>query len=344
MLDVGVRVGDTKIINQLAVDDMATIYRCERRRPGRFTRTVAAKLVHRHHTESADQLQALIQEATRSAGLAHPNIVQVLDVREIEGQAFVVMEYVDGPPLVNVVVQAERRGAQHIGNVCWLLAGIARALHHAHTGGRGRMSGDPAWIHGDVVLDIILVSSDGVAKLLDFDVAGAKTRDLGAAQDFRQGRVEYTPPELLIRGAIVDHRIDIYGLGVCLYRATTGVFPFTGDAPDEVLASRRHHLPRSPSSILTDYPPQLEQIVLWCLQRDPEARPAAGPWSWRSTASIASARRSPTPDRPCSTRWRRRSRGSVARRGASRARTPWRCGSRSSTRRGPTRGPASTRM
>lgn len=259
MLNPGARAGETHIVNKLAVDHLATWYRCTpARADGPF---LTGKLVHRHHTPNAAALQQLVHEATSAMRLTHPNLVRTIAVHEHGGQAYVVQEHFDGPRLSDLVTQAWRHGNNALGPLCSVFAGIAQGLHHAH-----RQSG---FVHGDVTLENMLLFSDGVGKLLDVDMAGVKVR---MGSDARPGRIEYTPPEAL-RAAELDHRADVYMLAVALYRATTGVFPFGGDSPEAMLEARRHDRPRIPSSIVPDYPPRLEQVVLWALERDPQSRP-----------------------------------------------------------------------
>lgn len=252
------------------MDYVATYFRCQQVRSGGTRSLVIGKLVHAHHANTAERLAMLIRDVQAARRLTHANLLQTLDVHEIGGQAFVVQEAYAGPRLSDIVTRAWRTEARQLGHICSIVAGVARGLHHLHR--------QPGYVHGDVVLENILVFPTGVAKLLDVELAGVKQRMRNGG---RPSRIEYTAPEAL-QHSQVDHRADLYSLGVALYRATTGVYPFTGDSPEEMLDARRNRRPRSPSAIVPEYPPQLEQIVLWALERDPAARP-------RTSADFAEA-------------------------------------------------------
>jgi eukaryotic-like serine/threonine-protein kinase len=227
--------------------------------------TVAVKLIHGNGLASGSSLATILQEARIASALNHPNICAIKDVVEADGQAGIVMEYVEGQPLSKLIPE---KGLS-VETVLKYGAEIADAVAHAH---------DHGIIHRDLKSANIVVTGDGRVKLLDFGLsqfvgdarfeealpAMKSSTHLGSAA----GTLDYAAPEVLLR-AKPDHRSDIWSLGVVAYEATSGKLPFVGTTAWEVA-----------SAILRDPPPPLppkvtpglQAIISRCLAKDPKQR------------------------------------------------------------------------
>jgi serine/threonine protein kinase len=265
------RLGRYTILRPLGVGGMAVVYLCERQGAGGFKKQLVAKLIRTDVPQEDEQVLMFLDEARLSATLAHPHVVQVFEVDWVGHTPYIIMEYVHGPSLLRLARRAETADTPHYGHLAFAMAATCRGLHHAHfRDGPGGADVAPRLIHRDVSLQNILVSSDGVPKLIDFGIALAEDR-LQHTQDGIKGKLPYLAPER-IRGQPIDHRADLYAAGVCLYRATVGQFPFGGASAAETM----HHILGSPlvrpSAVVPGYPPELERIVCRALEREPADR------------------------------------------------------------------------
>jgi hypothetical protein len=204
------------------------------------------------------------REGRTAARLSHPNIVQVYDAGEgeLDGRetSYIVMEYVPGGDLKDLI---DRQGTLSGGDLA-ALSGVAAGLAHAHERGV---------IHRDIKPHNILLDENGRPKLADFGIARALDATYATRTGSYLGTALYSSPEQL-RGEGVTPKSDIYSLGVTLYHAATGQTPFTG-APIEVASQ---HVSREPTPLrqLNDaVSPSLEALILDCLKKDPDSRPAA---------------------------------------------------------------------
>ncbi len=199
------------------------------------------------------------REATAAANLSHPNIVGVYDWGEAEGTYFIVMEYVNGRTL-SQILRAD--GPLHPDRVADVGADVAAALGFAHRNGV---------VHRDVKPGNVLVDQHGLVKVADFGIARAIT----AATDDHltqvgtvMGTATYFSPEQA-RGDAVDPRSDLYSLGCVLYELVVGRPPFSGDSPVAIAYKQVHESPVPPRQINPAVPPALEAIILKCLAKEP---------------------------------------------------------------------------
>ena len=229
-------------------------------------RPVALKTLLAGRWASPDQRARFLREVRATANLRHPHIVGVHDAGEVDGIAYLTMDLIDGQPLDGLL---ERDGALPPRRAAELLLPVARALAHAHREGI---------VHRDVKPENVLVAADGTPYLSDFGLA----RDLGDGQRLTgSGQTVGTPafmaPEQL-RGRAVDGRTDVYALGATIYECLSGVVPFQGESYPELVAKVLHEDPpplRQAGSIggpPRRVAPDLEAIVLRCLEKDPARR------------------------------------------------------------------------
>jgi serine/threonine-protein kinase len=253
--------GRYRLERALGSGGMAVVY-CAR--DEELSRTVAVKLLAEHLMEDREFRQRFLREARVAARLSHPNVVAIYDAGEDDGRPFIVMELVEGETLGNVLA---RRGRLPPHEVVELGIQAAAGLAHAHARGL---------VHRDVKPHNLLIRTDGVLKVADFGIARAvasATRRLTSAGTIL-GTAAYLAPEQA-SGETVTAAADIYALGAVFYEALTGSAPFEGRTPFELLTARQRDAVVPVSDRAAGVPPALEEIVMRCLARKPEYRPAS---------------------------------------------------------------------
>ncbi len=287
-LATGGKLGRYEILEHVASGGMAEVYLCRRSGIGGFQRQVILKIVRASFSENDEYARMFLDEARIAGAVNHPNIAAVYEAEEVDGVAFLVMEYVPGPTLSRLIRFSEQLDRPNRVAVASLIAGAARGLHHVHTStaGTGRGAG---LIHRDVSLDNILASRDGLAKVVDFGIALANERLTQTEGDVVKGKLAYVSPEQLANDD-VDYRADIFGLGVCLYRATLGVPPYADTNPHALLKARLTNTFRRPRDVDPEFPEALERIIVTALSAEPTERQAsAGQFANEVEAWIRSA-------------------------------------------------------
>jgi Tol biopolymer transport system component/predicted Ser/Thr protein kinase len=256
----GERLGSYEIVSLLGADGMGVVYRA---RDAHLQRTVALKVLSKDR-EAPGTSDLLLHEARAASALNHPNICTVHEVREEAGRVFIVMEYVDGRPLSQLVPvgglvneSVLRYGIQ-----------IADALGHAH---------DHGVLHRDLKSANVIVTREGRTKIVDFGLARrfgqvsheADTRsNMALDADRTAGTLAYMAPELL-QGEPPSILSDLWSLGVVLYEMAAGTLPFTGRTVfDETAAILRAPLPPLPTHV----PAGVRMIIARCLTKDPGQR------------------------------------------------------------------------
>lgn len=256
---------------------MAEVWRATVREGPRAGRVVAVKRLLPALASDPEYVELFRREAAITRRLHHPAVVEVLDAGVADGAPYLVMDYVDGKNLREVLAQCARRGillpldfAAYVGHV------LAQALDHAHAG--VDQAGAPLGIvHCDVSPSNVFISRLGEIKLGDFGVAltpGAAKGGAGAL-----GKIHYLAPEQL-RGEPVTPRTDLFALGAVLFELLTDQKAFPGGSVDEVGQRILHGELRAPSEVRPEVPFGLDALVLRCLAPRPADR-------WESAAALA---------------------------------------------------------
>ncbi len=267
------QVGRYVLRSALASGGMASVYLAHLTGPHGFEKTIAVKRIHPHLVKDRRFVEMFLDEARVAALIHHPNVCSVMDFGEDEGAPYIVMEYLNGESFSSVM----KKGREQGGCPIWLAARVvhdaARGLQAAHelAGPDGRPMGV---VHRDVSPQNIFVLYDGVTKVVDFGVARARGRLSVTQTNEVKGKLPYMAPEQYENDNI-DQRADVWALGVVLWEATTSRRLFRA-ANDAATIARVLHKPiPRPSSVVSDYPKDLEAIVMRCLARDLEARYAS---------------------------------------------------------------------
>jgi len=237
---------------------MATVYRAHDRR---LDRTVALKLMHAHLADSPDFVSRFRREARAAARLSNPGVVAVYDQGSLDGVAYLVMEYVEGPTLRDLITAGPLSVKEALG----LVAQLLRPLGAAHRAGL---------VHRDIKPENVLLPSDGsVAKVADFGLARAVTEVTQTTTGNVLGTVAYLAPELITSGDSTS-RADVFSAGVVLYELLTGEQPFTADSPIQIAFRNVHEDVPLPSALVPDMPADVDELVATMTRREPQDRPA----------------------------------------------------------------------
>jgi serine/threonine-protein kinase len=265
------RLGTYELIRPLAQGGMADIYLARRVGPGQFERHVAVKVLNRGRAGDVEACAMFLDEARLVAMLNHHNIASVLEVDVVDGKHYLAMEYVHGADLREVLAAAQRTGTRlpleaSVSIVCAAAAG----LDHAHR--RTGPDGQPLkLVHRDVSLSNIMVGHDGSVKVVDFGIATTTIASVHTLPGVVRGKASYMSPEQCL-GDKVDHRADVFALGVVLYELTTGARCFHGKTDfDRMLAVVRGDY-IAPSDLMASYPAGLEAVIRTALAPSPERR------------------------------------------------------------------------
>ncbi|MFN8548191.1 MAG: protein kinase [Candidatus Eisenbacteria bacterium] len=263
---VGTRLSHYQLLERLGAGGMGEVFRARDVSDGA---EVALKLLRPELATSPEQLRRFEHEVRALTSLQHPNIVAIHQVEEAEGVRFFTMQLIEGRPLKELISVDGLPLAQFL----TLAIGITRAVGAAH---------DAGLTHRDLKPSNILVSSDGVPKVLDFGLVKlrppraeegapeASTLDLSQS-GLVVGTFPYMSPEQA-RGEEVDSRSDLFSLGVLFYEMATGRRPFQGATTAELLSSILRDRPRLASELRPTLPPRLGRLLARCLEKAPEAR------------------------------------------------------------------------
>lgn len=250
---------------------MATVYLGRMSGMAGFQKLVAVKVIHPHLIAQEKFVDMFLDEARLSARIHHPNVIEIFEVDEVDGLYFMVVELVRGQSLKELLRAANRSKKPLTPELSLtIVALVCDALHAAHT--LKEADGSPlGLVHRDVSPSNIMISYDGVVKLIDFGIAFAKGRSAETGSGVVKGKLDYMAPEQL-RGKPADRRNDVFSVGIVLYLLATGCHPFSGADEAERLGNLLKCRPASPSAHVPDIDPQLERTILKALAEDPDHR------------------------------------------------------------------------
>ena len=245
-----------ELLEKIGEGGMSVVYKA---RCNKLDRLVAVKILKREFCDNEEIVKKFKIEATAIATLSDTNIVNVLDVGTQEDINYIVMEYVKGKTLKEIINNEGPLGYEDAINKALQ---ISEALKCAH---------DNGIIHRDVKPQNILVSENGLVKVTDFGIAKSATSSTMTSTTTVMGSAHYFSPEQA-KGEIVDIRTDLYSLGVVLYEMVTGKVPFDAESPVAIALKHIQEQPNSPKMVNSKVPTSLNDLILKLMSKEPKDR------------------------------------------------------------------------
>lgn len=265
------RFGKYRMVQRLASGGMAHIFLATIDGPDGFSKACVIKRILPEYANLEPFSRMFADEAKVAALLTHPNIVQVFDFGRIDGQYYLAMEWIQGQSLDRIMRHAAAANIP-LGPRVTVDVGIAMAdaLTYAHA--KTLSDGTPLkLVHRDITPGNVLVSRDGIVKLADFGIVNSSVNMERTVAGVVKGKYAYMSPEQITNREL-DHRSDLYSLGIVLYEASTGRRLFKRDTMEAtILAASQGDVP-PPSQVSPGFPPALERILLKLLAKEPEQR------------------------------------------------------------------------
>src|SRR5215467_6580911 len=252
---VGQHIGDYEILSILGVGGMGKVYKV---RNVISDRVEAMKILLPDLSSNQGLAYRFLREIRLLATLNHPNIASLRTALTHGNQLVMIMEFVEGETLANRLARAPLSTAEAVNYAGQILS----ALSYAHK---------QNIIHRDIKPANMMLTSEGVVKLMDFGIARSSTDGSLTSTGTTLGSLNYMPPEQ-VRGEAADARSDIYSFGVSLYEMLTGKLPFRGDSQYSLMTAHLNQEPPPPITVRGDLPPALNQIILIAMAKDPAQR------------------------------------------------------------------------
>jgi serine/threonine protein kinase len=264
-------IGRYALHGEIAAGGMATVHLGRLLGSGGVSRLVAIKRLHAQYAKDPEFVTMFLDEGRLSARIHHPNVVSILDFLALDDELFLVMEYVQGEALSSLI-KAANKANQTIPSrfTSAIVIGLLQGLHAAHTA-KSEKGEALNIVHRDVSPHNVLVSVDGVARVLDFGVAKASGRLQTTREGHIKGKLAYMAPEQ-IRSEPVDHRADVYGASVVLYELLAGRRLYDGDNEGAIIRQMVLQQVSPPSKHAPLLDPRWDAIVMKGLANDPKDR------------------------------------------------------------------------
>ena len=252
---IGKVISHYKILEELGRGGMGVVYKA---RDTKLEREVALKFLSSQTVGTGEEKARFLHEAQAAAALSHPNICTIYEIDDYEGEPFIAMEHLEGESLRSMLAAGLLKLAQVIDFGMQMAAG----LQEAHEKGV---------VHRDIKPANIMITPKSRIKIMDFGLAKLRGQTMLTKEGTTLGTVSYMSPEQA-RGDEIDHRTDIWSLGVVLYEMITGRVPFEGEYELATVYSVLNDEPKPPTALRTGVSMDLERIVQKCLAKDPRER------------------------------------------------------------------------
>jgi serine/threonine protein kinase len=265
-------IGRYALHGELASGGMAAVHLGRLLGPVGFSRTVAIKRLHSHHARDPEFVNMFLDEGRIVARIKHPNVVPTLDIVALDGELFLVMEYVHGAPISKIMGALSRRKERMPVNIAvGICVGFLEGLHAAHEA--KNEDGAPLHIvHRDISPQNVIVGADGIPRVLDFGIAKAAERLQVTEDGSFKGKLGYMPPDVL-SGGVVDRRADLWGAAVVLWEMLVGKRLFSaGESPHALVRMIVERETEAPSARGVATSPALDAVILRALAKDPGQR------------------------------------------------------------------------
>lgn len=268
----GETLGRYELLLPVARGGMAVVWAARLKGSRGFEKLLAVKTMLPGMSDTAIFEQMFLDEAKLASRVRSPHVVEILDLGEEHGVLYIVMEWVDGEPLNEVMKEASRQGPFPAEIAASIVMQACAGLHTAHE--LKSEDGQPlGLVHRDISPHNILVGFEGIVKVSDFGIAkamalGGSSTEVGEVK----GKTAYMSPEQAIGGDL-DRRSDVFALGIVLYQLATGTHPFRGHTDGETIANIvLPDPPRLPSTIVQGFPAEVEAVILKALSKSREDR------------------------------------------------------------------------
>jgi serine/threonine protein kinase/tetratricopeptide (TPR) repeat protein len=256
---IGTTISNYKILEKLGEGGMGVVYKAQHLK---LDRPVAIKFLPPHLSASEENKARFVQEAKATAALNHPNILNIFDIDEQDGQMYFVMEYIEGKTLKTHIAGLKASDAIPIGQAIDWTIQLARGLRAAH---------EKNIIHRDIKPENIMLTKEGAPKIMDFGIAKLKDTQGLTKPGMSVGTLSYMSPEQA-QGNPADQRSDIWSLGVVFYEMLTREVPFRSEHEAALMYLIINSQPAIPSQIDRRVSPQVDAVVMKLLEKDPVLR------------------------------------------------------------------------
>jgi TonB family protein len=263
----GTPFGQYELIEPIATGGMAEVFRARMKGVEGFQKIVAIKRILAHLTDNDEFVTMFVDEAKLAAQLQHPNIIHIYDLGKIDRSYYIAMEYIDGKDLRSILrTLGDKKARLPLGLALFIGSHLAAALDYAHR--KKDLQGTAmALVHRDVSPQNVLISYDGDIKLCDFGIAKAASKASHTRAGALKGKLQYMSPEQAW-GKDIDHRSDIFSLGLVIYEMLSGRKGFVGDSELSILEQVRSPRLVPLRDIDPSIPPEVERVVMKALKED----------------------------------------------------------------------------
>ena len=245
-----------ELLEKIGEGGMGVVYKAKCHLLNRF---VAVKILKAELSNDEDFIIRFKREATSIAKLSHPNIVNIHDVGSENNINFIIMEYINGKTLKQVIKEKRKLSSQ---DTLDIVLQVAKALDCAHSNNI---------IHRDIKPDNIMITKDMIVKIMDFGIAKVMDSRTITISKKVMGTVHYFSPEQA-KGNVVDFRTDIYSLGIVMYEMVTGQVPYNAESSITIAMMHIQEPATPPQKIITDIPDNINQVVLRAMEKEPMKR------------------------------------------------------------------------
>jgi TonB family protein len=267
----GTQFGQYILEEHIATGGMAEVYQARMMGMEGFQKTVAIKRILPHLTDNDEFVTMFVDEAKLAAQLNHNNIIHIYDLGKIDRSYYIAMEYIEGRDLRSILQDCRERSVRPpIAVSLYIATLLASALDYSHRR-RDFEDRDLGLVHRDVSPQNVLISNEGAIKLCDFGIAKAASKASHTRAGALKGKLQYMSPEQAW-GKDIDHRSDIFSLGVVLYEMLTAEKVFSGDSELSILEQVRNPEVDPPSSLNGSVTEEIDRIVMKALEADRDDR------------------------------------------------------------------------
>jgi eukaryotic-like serine/threonine-protein kinase len=262
-------IGPYQLLHKIAHGGMAELYLAHYVREDRFRKKVAIKRILPHLAENPEFITMFVREARLAALLQHPNIVQIFDFGKIDHNYFIAMEYIDGKNLGEILTAMQ--GGLPIDAAAFIISRVCKGLFYSHTISDEDTAEPLNIVHRDISPQNILISYEGEVKISDFGISKARSEPSLTQAGVIKGKMAYMAPEQAL-GSEVDHRTDIYALGLVFHELLSGkrVYRFSTDI--EALHAIPNMVIEPIKKLAPQIPDELNRIIMKCVEREREKR------------------------------------------------------------------------